>query len=242
MSHCVINDPPLPCLPPLAILFFMLRLVLASASPRRRALVQLLGLPVTLYAVEVDERQVDHPTPAHNAVETAYLKAQAAAQRWTFTEETVVVGADTNVALDGHILGKPADAADATRMLRRLCGRLHQVHTGLALIHWPSQRVVMDVASVDVPMRAYSDAEIAAYVATGDPLDKAGAYAIQHPVFRPVADLSGCYAGVVGLPLCHLTRALRQLGVFLSDEVAARCQTEHRYDCPVWRAILRPPI
>lgn len=216
----------------------MVRLLLASASPRRRTLIQLLGQPVTLYPVDVDERQVDHSDPAHNAIATACLKARTAVERWPFEAETVVVGADTNVALAGQILGKPADAAEATHMLRRLRGRAHQVHTGLALIHWPSQRTVTEVASVTVPMRPYSDAEIAAYVATGDPLDKAGAYAIQHPVFRPAVGLSDCYAAVVGLPLCHLVRALRRLGELLGDETAARCQAEHDYTCPVWRAIL----
>jgi hypothetical protein len=87
-------------------------------------------------------------------------------------------------------------------------------------------------------MRHYTNDEIDAYIATGDPSDKAGAYAIQHPDFRPVSGLSGCYAGVMGLPLCHLTRALRRFGLLLTDDIAQRCQQELQYDCPIYKTIL----
>jgi septum formation protein len=97
---------------------------------------------------------------------------------------------------------------------------------------------VVDVCSVVVPMRNFSIAEMDAYIATGDPLDKAGAYAIQHPKFRPVEKLDGCYATVVGLPLCHLVRALRNLGTEISADVPSSCQEHHSYDCPIFDQIL----
>lgn len=229
----------LPAVGAVAILGSMTHLILASASPRRRTLIQLFDLPTTIRVADVDERQIDHPDPARNAIETAWLKAAAVAAQ--VQEAALVIGADTIVALDGEILGKPRDSAEAYRMLRRLRGRVHQVHTGIAVIDTTTGHCCLDVATVAVPMRAYSQAELAAYIATGDPFDKAGAYAIQHPEFQPVADLHGCYAGVVGLPLCHLGRALRQLGAPVSPMVAERCQAHHAYDCPVWREIWAAP-
>lgn len=215
----------------------MTTLILASASPRRRELIQLLGLPYEIMTADVDESSVTHPDPAINVVETARLKADAVAARLS-RQDAIIVAADTTVAIEGEMLNKPADAAEAGRMLRRLRGRAHQVHTGIVLRHMGTGAVVTDMASVDVPMRNYSDAEIAAYVATGDPLDKAGAYAIQHAGFAPVAHLADCYAAVVGLPLCHLARALRRLGGIDLPHVPARCQQHHRYDCPVHARIL----
>lgn len=213
----------------------MTHLILASASPRRRALIQLFGLSTTIWTADVDESQIDHPDPARNAMETALLKAEAVAAQ--VHEAALVIGADTIVALGGEMLGKPRDSAEAHHMLHRLCGRTHQVHTGIAVIDAATDRRYLDVATVDVPMRAYSPAEVAAYVASGDPLDKAGAYAIQHPEFQPVLTLSGCYAGVVGLPLCHLGRALRHFGAPIDQEIAQRCQAYHTYTCPIWSQV-----
>lgn len=215
----------------------MTTLILASASPRRRELIQLLGLPYEIVTADVDESSVTHPDPAVNVVETARLKANAVAAQTT-RRDAIIIAADTTVAIDGEMLGKPAHDAEARQMLRRLRGRVHQVHTGIVLVHTGTGDVVADVASVDVPMRAYTDAEIEAYIASGDPLDKAGAYAIQHPDFAPVAHLADCYAAVVGLPLCHLARALRRLGVRPLADVPSRCQQHHGYDCPVYEKIL----
>jgi len=186
----------------------MTTLILASASPRRRELMTLLGLPFTIQVADVDEKSITHPDPAINVLETARLKAETIAQ--TAPPESIIVAADTTVALDGQMLNKPADVVEAREMLRRLRGRVHQVHTGVVLLAVGSGQRVTDVASVDVPMRTYSEAEIEAYIASGDPMDKAGAYAIQHPQFQPVLALQDCYAGVMGLPLCHLARGLRQ--------------------------------
>jgi septum formation protein len=211
-------------------------IILASGSPRRRSLIQLLDHPWYSQVADVDELSVTDPNPARNVVETAALKAQAVARH--APADTIIVAADTTVAIDGHMLNKPADDLEAKAMLQQLRGRVHQVHTGIVIIDQSSGRVVHDVATVDVPMRHYSEEEIDAYVATGDPLDKAGAYAIQHREFEPVARLTGCYAAVVGLPLCHLTRALRDLGTQISNDVASRCQAHHAYDCPIYNQIL----
>jgi len=110
-------------------------------------------------------------------------------------------------------MGKPAGPDEAGDMLRALRGRTHEVHTAVCVLEPAAGRELVSVHSAAVTMRAYSDAEIDAYIATGDPFDKAGAYAIQHPVFQPVARLAGCFLGVVGLSLCDLIPLLRQLDV-----------------------------
>lgn len=196
----------------------MPRLILASSSPRRHFLLRYLQQPFEVQETDVDEESVTHPEPATNALQTALLKAKAV----KFPEEgtSIVIAADTIVAMNGEIFGKPANAAEAGRMLRRLRGRTHQVHTGIALVERPSGRiegddstVTTDVSTTQVTMRDYSEEAIEKYVAGGDPLDKAGAYAIQHRGFSPVARLEGCYTGVMGLPLCALCGALERLGV-----------------------------
>ncbi len=224
-------------------LFFWLmeerRYILASASPRRRELIQLLGLPFELLVAGIDEEIVSAAPPAQQAVEIARLKATAVANQ--FQSTAIVLGADTIVELDGKILGKPRDEAEARRMLRQLRGKTHRAHTGIALVnlaHAGEMEILLDVASVEVPMRRYGDDEIENYVASGDPLDKAGAYGIQHRDFRPAVYLKGCFSAVMGLPLCHVAKALGRLGVVAQPNVAADCQEYHNYECPVFKKIL----
>jgi septum formation protein len=155
-----------------------------------------------------------------------------------FRSGQVIVAADTAVVVDDSLLGKPQDVAAAVQMLRRLRGRSHQVYTGLAVVKMPDGDPLTDLCITDVPMRTYSDEEIDAYVASGDPLDKAGAYAIQHPAFHPVEKLAGCYASVMGLPLCHLVRTLHKLDVLPRSDVPARCQSALHYTCPISAAVL----
>jgi septum formation protein len=204
-------------------------IILASASPRRQALIQLLQRPVHVRVAEVDEESVTHPAPTINVIETARLKAEAVAA--VTAEDALIIAADTTVALAGQMLNKPADPAEAAAMLRQLRDRTHQVHTGIAILETATGRTATAASTTEVTMRAYSDAEIAAYVATGDPLDKAGAYAIQHTGFRPVAALEGCYTGVVGLSLCRLAELLQALGMQVSLPVAAG--TNDYRACPV---------
>ena len=204
-------------------------IILASASPRRQALIRLLQRPVRIQIADVDEESITYPEPAVNVVETARLKAQSVAA--VTREDALIIAADTTVALEGQMLNKPDGPAEARAMLRRLRGRTHQVHTGIALLETKSGRTITTVSTTEVNMRPYNDEEIAAYVATGDPLDKAGAYAIQHSGFRPVAAFDGCFTGVVGLSLCRLIEALQELGVAISLPVAT---TAHDYRaCPL---------
>lgn len=213
-------------------------LILASGSPRRRELIQLLGLDVSVMVADVDESSVTVPDPAENVVGTALLKAEAVREIVRgLGKSAIVIGSDTTVADGLEMLNKPRDVAEAGRMLRRLRGRSHFVHTGIALCHTDG-RTVTDVASVAVPMRDYSDEEIESYIATGDPMDKAGAYAIQSRSFAPVARMTDCFAGVMGLPLCHLTRALRAFGVVVGEDISAVCQHHLTYTCSVFSSIL----
>ena len=148
-------------------------------------------------------------------------------------ERVILIAADTTVALDGGILGKPRDATEAYDMLRRLRGRSHMVYTGLVVSELNGRKTVEGVQATAVTMRPYSDAELEAYVASGEPLDKAGAYGIQHPVFSPVLSLEGCYLSVVGLSICHLAALLQQLAVPPHVDTAALLQAHRGYNCPL---------
>ena len=211
-------------------------LMLASNSPRRR---QLLALGGWMFGVEVsniDESILPAELPEAYVRRLAEAKARAILER--ARPEHIIVGADTSVVIDGEVLGKPLDAQDARNMLLRLRGRTHQVYTGIAILRASDGSLLTDVCVTDVPMRAYSDEEIDAYVLSGDPMDKAGAYGIQNPDFQPVARMEGCYASVMGLPLCHLTVLLRQMGVTPHADVPRNCQAALEYYCPVFRSIL----
>ena len=182
-------------------------MILASESPRRRELLAGLGLEFSIEPADVDESPQDDETPLALAWRLAGAKAHAIAERHP---TDLIIAADTLVILEGALLAKPGDADEARTMLNALRGRQHRVMTGVALCIASQSRSLVDVATTPVTMREYTDTEIEAYVASGDPMDKAGAYAIQHPEFQPVSRLGDCYANVVGLPLCHIYRALRQ--------------------------------
>jgi len=182
-----------------------------------------------------------HPGEEPAAMVTRLSREKARAARQSVqpaNRPTILIAADTTVSLDGQILGKPRDAAEARSMLTRLRGRSHQVFTAITLIDLATGGQITDLATTDVPMRNYGDEEMEAYIASGDPFDKAGSYAIQHNGFNPVAGMTGCYANVVGLPLCHVTRSLRALGVEPPADVPAACQAHLKYECPVFRMVL----
>jgi MAF protein len=183
--------------------------LLASSSPRRRHLLGLGRWNFTVAAPEVDETPRPNEPPREYVLRLAEWKARAAAR--FATSEGIVLAADTTVVDGGEIRGKPADRDDARSVLRRLRARTHHVFTGIAALRLADQLLLTDVCQTAVPMRNYSDIEIDRYVESGDPLDKAGSYAIHHPVFKPVDGLAGCYASVMGLPICHVMRILRQL-------------------------------
>jgi septum formation protein len=211
------------------------RLILASGSPRRRQLLPLLGLPFVVKATAVDEQAFVGEPPTEFVLRMS--RAKAGALREARPDE-LVVGADTIVVLDGTALGKPADPEDASRMLRQLRGRPHSVYTAISVWHPANRQMVSEMAESRVWMREYTDAEVADYIATGDPLDKAGAYAIQHPRFDPVDRVEGCWFTVVGFPLCHLGRALARFGVVVPANVPGACQAFGQRACQVSSAIL----
>ncbi len=185
-------------------------LILASTSPRRKHLLEQIGMTFTVQPSNVDESLI--PTsgavPEEFVQRLALLKAQDVASKTP--ARSIVLGSDTIVVLDGEILGKPLDADDAINMLRRLSGNTHTVYTGIALVDSETYSSVTAVQQTDVTFRELSDDEIAGYVATGSPLDKAGSYGIQDDfgaVF--VAHIVGCYYTIVGLPLELFYRTLR---------------------------------
>ena len=212
-------------------------LILASNSPRRRQLLALGGWDFSVLVADIDESQLPGETPDEYVLRLAEAKARKSAEKADDNE--VVIAADTTVVDAGEVLGKPLDEQEAVRMLKRLCGHTHQVYTGLALLRVSDGYTLSDLSVTNVLMRDYSDEEIDAYVQTGDPLDKAGAYAIQHPLFQPVESLDGCFASVMGLPLCRLTFLLQQFDIALEPSVGIRCQAELQYDCPISKEILR---
>jgi MAF protein len=211
-------------------------IILASNSPRRKELLTLFGLPFSTCPADIDEDPLPGETPRAYVLRLAESKARATAAQ--VPAGSLVIAADTTVADGMDILGKPVDDRQAVEMLTRLRGHIHQVYTAVAILRTADGALFLDSCVTDVPMREYSDDELAAYVATGDPLDKAGAYAIQHDGFHPVEHLEGCYANVVGLPLCHLTRLLRRMNVSPPVDVPIACQATLRYDCPVFHLYL----
>ncbi|MBK7454507.1 MAG: septum formation protein Maf [Anaerolineales bacterium] len=213
------------------------KLLLASNSPRRRQLLALGNWEFNIIVSDVDESQFADEAPRDYVLRLAQAKALTVAAKASL--ENIIIGSDTAVVDGGSILGKPTDKADAERMLKQLRGHTHQVFTGVAVYQVRDGKMMTELCITDVPMRDYSDAEITRYVNTGDPMDKAGAYAIQHPDFQPVASMNGCYASVMGLPMCHVTRALRQLDLYPTADVPSACQTLLNYQCLVSSAILR---
>lgn len=212
-------------------------LLLASNSPRRRQLLALGGWTFGMDVSNVDETRGPGETPADYVRRLARQKAQAVLTR--AGEEPIIIGADTAVVIDTDVLGKPASADEARKMLECLRGNTHQVYTGIAVLRASDGKLWTDVVVTDVPMRAYTDAEIERYIKTGDPMDKAGAYGIQNSDFQPVAHMEGCYASVMGLPLCSLSRLLHQAGIAPRADVARNCQASIHYECPVFHAFLR---
>jgi septum formation protein len=215
----------------------MPRLLLASGSPRRRELLQLLGVPFKVICPRTHEESVRCTDGARLASMLAEMKALSVKGQ---ADENIIVGADTVVLLRGQILGKPTDVASARNMLADLRQGGHQVITGLAVVRPHISTPLIQAIDTRVWMRQYRDDEMAHYIARGEPFDKAGAYAIQDPEFRPVERLQGCYANVMGLPLCHLFVILKRLHLSLTEPPRAACEAHTGRSCPVAERILGP--
>ena len=208
--------------------------VLASGSPRRRELLALTGLTTEVRATGADET----PRPGESGRDLTRRLARHKAESGP-AQGAITLSADTTVVDRGALLGKPADADEARQMLERLRGRTHTVVTSIA-VRSPEGTVLLDTCESSVPMRHYRDSEISRYLAGDDALDKAGAYAIQDGLFDPVdrAAFTDCFANVMGLPLCHLGRTLRRMGLDLTKEIPAACMAHLQYDCRVYPGIL----
>jgi len=205
----------------------MATLYLASGSPRRRELLTQIGVPFLSQVVPIDENPLPDEPPVAYVERLARAKAQAGLAALSQPLDAVVLGADTAVVLDGRILGKPADAAEAQATLTALSGRSHQVLTAVALAS--PTRVAVRVVSSQVSFRPLRAEEIAAYWASGEPQDKAGSYAIQGLAAVFVSQLQGSYSAVVGLPLCETAELLEEFAISCwqslpvhSQEVAGR--------------------
>jgi septum formation protein len=194
-------------------------LILASQSPRRQELLQLLNLPFQVIPSGVDESTAPaHLEPASLARWLAERKAEDVAARYP---DAIVIGADTIVVLGDEVMGKPVDLSDARRMLRALSGQTHRVITGIAVIRAGSEpRRLADAIETEVTFRSLTDNEVEAYLLTGEPMDKAGAYAIQGYAALFVAAVRGDYPNIVGLPVARVAAMLRSLDISILGEPA----------------------
>ncbi len=233
-------------------------IILASGSPRRREFLELLNLPFVVVAGDIDETPLLAEPPAELVQRLSRGKAEAVAHILTKThvlpllgnfipDSAIIIAADTVVVLEHEILGKPSHPTAAAHMLKQLREKPHYVYSGITVGQWtvnphsfenraepilesvPTQLITRYQRS-QVWMRPYTDEEIAAYIASGDPLDKAGAYGIQNKSFAPVARLEGCFASVMGLPFHEIIISLHELGVTLPD-TATLCSQHIGYRC-----------
>ena len=205
-------------------------LVLASSSPRRKELLSALNIPFTTALPDVLEQVPDRVSRPEDITQTfARRKARRVSEEYP---DASVLGADTIVFLDGEIMGKPRGIKEARDMLSALRARTHQVTTGLAIISPAIETPLVRYASTAVTMRCYSTEEIESYVSSGDPLDKAGAYAVQSESFHPAERVDGCYFNVVGLPVCELVEMLGKVGLKPKPDVSL-AQTCQYSACPL---------
>lgn len=234
-------------------------LILASQSSRRKELLGLLESDFSICPVHIDENVIDGEIPENYVIRMAREKAEAALIKYqtAIKSDDLIIGADTAVVqwetwdkritlskskdeiVDQQrgryrILGKPSNTKHAQEMLIQLRGKIHQVFSAVVVMEAKSGRSISDVCITDVPMRDYTEEEVAKYISSGDGMDKAGAYAIQNFEFNPVHNLQGCYTNVMGLPLCHLTRILLKIGFEIKTDVPETCQGFIDYKCPVF--------
>ena len=195
-----------------------------------------LGWSFQAAPANIDESALSGENPLEHVSRLALRKCQVKIDNARPGE--IIIAADTIVVLDNAILGKPADEEAAFVMLKSLGNRTHQVITAIAVHQVDLSGVLQETCVSNVQMRDYTDAEIEAYIHSGDPMDKAGGYAIQNAQFHPAVNFAGCFAGVMGMPLCHLERTLRRLADYQPADLAAICQKNLNYACPITRRIM----
>ncbi len=207
-------------------------LILASQSPRRRELLAQLGIPFEVVVSAIDEQRLPGEPPVEMARRLSREKAWAVSR--TLEHPVLIVAADT-IVIDGEdVLGKPRDAEEAAAMLTRLRGHTHTVCTAVSVLDTITGTLRSEAPASPVSMRAYTQQEIADYIATGDPFDKAGGYAIQHQGFHPVESFDHCYANVMGLPICRVARLLQSFDVPLPDHALDSCRVHQTIPCPLF--------
>jgi septum formation protein len=210
-------------------------LYLASSSPRRSQLLRLGGWSFKVIPAKVDEHLLSGELPRDYVIRLAQTKAQVVAAG---LETGIVLAADTIVVNScrgiDEILGKPNNPKEAEMMLGRLRGHIHHVYTGLSVLDVEKNLLASDCCNTAVSMRNYTDEEMLAYIASGDPFDKAGAYAIQDRGFHPIEALEGCFPNVMGLPLCHVNRLLGEVGLNAENELTVVCRSELKFNCLVY--------
>ncbi|HET8843796.1 MAG TPA: Maf family protein [Ktedonobacteraceae bacterium] len=206
-------------------------LLLASASPRRRQIISLLGLPYIVAVASDGEAAAEerYRGPVEEMAQWLAKHKASVALRLPEAKDRLVVTADTTVILESETLGKPRDKEHARELLHALRGRWHHVVTGVVVCTQIQGKTIMHSSSCITPvlMRNYSEAEIDAYIASGDPMDKAGGYGIQNPAFQPTESIDGCYFNVVGLPICTLTELMAEFNVY-----PTRQHIRDKSDCP----------
>ena len=192
------------------------KVILASSSPRRRELIEFLGIPVDFVVPEyTEEPPYESENPSSYAVRMSESKVLVSSEDQE--SGTIIIGSDTVVSINSVILGKPRNHGHAEYMLRLLRNEEHDIHTALSVLWKDKHQLTSTKVITGVRMRNYSDMDISRYIASGDPMDKAGGYAIQNKEFHLVENLEGCYASAIGLPLCYLTETLTKIGVQLPD-------------------------
>jgi septum formation protein len=192
--------------------FMPVKLILASTSPRRAEILRDAGIAFEIRAANVEEARLPNETAEKMVARLAEAKARAVTSGLEETTSAIVIGADTTVALDGEILGKPEGVEDARRMLNLLSGRTHNVLTGICAFRLADKTMRSAVESTAVTFAALDRSEIESYIAGGEPFDKAGGYAVQGRAGRYIPRIEGCYFNVVGLPLSRLFSMLSELG------------------------------
>ena len=220
----------------MSILNDEITLVLASQSPRRSELLKLIGKPFHVEPANIDEDKQKNELPYSYAKRLALSKSLKVAEK--HQNDSIVIGADTIVVHNNNVVGKPASNEEACQILMKLRGKTHQVVTAVAIHYSKSGNTSQELCETNVQMRNMTEEEVADYISTGDSIDKAGAYAIQNVKFQPAMTLGGCMANVIGLPLCHITRALNQNNIHVDKDIAEKCQDHIGYDCPVYTSIL----
>ena len=183
-----------------------------------------------------DEIMLENEAPVQYVRRVAEIKSRVVLEK--AADSDIIISADTIVLHDGKILGKPKDAQDAAAMLTSMRAREHWVMTAIAVRRAHQKSARLELCRSKVHMRAYTDTEMQSYIDSGDPLDKAGAYAIQESNFHPAQDFQGCMASVMGMPLCHLERMLRRSRDYAWTDWPSICQKKLEYTCPITNRVM----